>query len=108
MANVQKNPEMQERVYATLQAPHYETAQSGNGSLPSEYQTYDYTTIYEDPTSPSYVVRQLLKVFNIHNGNVRVCGVLLQSEVYSTGSVFDSAGTYVPTLVSSSGGFHIW
>ena len=33
---------------------------------------------------------------------------LLQSEVYSTGSVFDSAGTYVPTLVSSSGGFHVW
>ena len=50
---VERKTDREERVYATLQAQHQET---GNGSLSHSNPTYDYTSIYEDPTSPSYVV----------------------------------------------------
>ena len=58
---------------------------------------YDCTVIYEDPTSPSYVV-----CVQALDSCCYYCETFasLQSEVYSSGSVFDTIGTYVPTLVS--------
>ena len=76
----------EEGVYATI----------ANGE--NIYHTVvDPTTIYADPTSPSYVVRSTVLFTYVIT---HLLLLLLQSEVYSTGSIFDTAGTYVATLVS--------
>ena len=56
--------------------------------------TLPYTRIL--PHSPMWYVICHNVVFG---DGVGVCVCVFQSEVYSTGSIFDSAGTYVPTLV---------
>ena len=92
-------------VYATIENPRQPPHQVENGDDRNYYsignvnqaEQYDYTAIYEDPTSPSYVV----SVQNLGFKKIMVFFCFsLQSEVYSSGSVFDSAGTCVPTLVS--------
>ena len=115
-----------ERIYATIQQPLYEMANSTSVFYHTLHETaapdgsthdYDNATIYEDPTSPSYVVRvtsinynvtsrsidSLIVVFHhlhIHVNIQFIFSFPKQSEVYSSGSVFDEAGTYVPTMVS--------
>ncbi|CAI8035540.1 hypothetical protein GBAR_LOCUS19927, partial [Geodia barretti] len=61
--------------YATLERKEPPTYELPSDTL--EKKCIDYTVIYEDPTSPSYV-----------------------NEAYSNVSIFDSVGTWVPTLVS--------
>ena len=50
----------EERVYATLEKPGVYETPTGNSpshnSIRAPNTQYDYTAIYEDPTSPSYVV----------------------------------------------------
>ena len=54
----------EERVYATLEKPGVYEVPTGNSPSHTSVKTpstqYDYTAIYEDPTSPSYVVGILL------------------------------------------------
>ena len=57
---VPNGTEKEEKLYASLETPHYEMAQVTN-SPPGNHHTYDYTAIYEDPTSQSYVVCYLLQ-----------------------------------------------
>ena len=48
------NTQSEERVYATIQSPLRLTQGDIDGTQIAEHN--DYTVIYEDPTSPSYVV----------------------------------------------------
>ena len=88
--------ESREIIYATVanreNQNHSNVQNSGVGQ-------YDYTIIYDDPTSTSYVVGIYIYRLLLLSGYYEAC-FPLQSEVYSSGSVFDSIGTYVPTLVS--------
>ena len=59
LPNGRGRTESDEKLYATPDIPHYEMDHTG-GKSPEEYQEYDYTAIYEDPTSASYVVCCLL------------------------------------------------
>ena len=99
---IKPQPPPEERVYATLEnvhRPQHEVAATSHTyhNVDSPHLQHDHTVT--DPTSPAYVVGVIAYLPTYLNS---LLFAYIQSAVYSSGSVFDTAGTCVPTLVSSS------